>query len=1068
MSIQLPIGPHSTASLIRSDSNFEVDYITLNNLYSSNTINTNNLNVTNIFEIYNDLNVHNNLTITGDINLISGDINLNNDLNISGNLNINGDITPNSINVTNGIIGNNLNITNDIISNNINVSGNLTVTNDTILKNSLIVNGNNLVVDNTNLRIGINVTNPIEALDVNGNSNLRNNLVVDGSVLIRGQDNFNEVNFESFSKWTDGLDPDTQIASKPNKLVGIGMTNPTNLLDISGSLNIKDNYKIDNEIALSKNTIGICITSSSLQEVGTLNSLNITGLTNMSNDLTVDGNINITGNTIQTGNLNITGEHKLNNFHIVNNDLINITSSVNFLDSEFKIENNVNNSIKRLPPQRLSGNIHEIIGNSYGNGIYNLSSSSNDNNLVLYQIMDEYNDTYFGSDKNYNATTGVYEGSNSFNSINGEWIKFEIAEANILDNFQIKIHNDTIANNNPIDFKLYGSADDTNWTLLSEQIDLEWVINNVNYTIKTFNITDNNTYKYFTIVVTKCGGINETSNKSFDHFNIIELIYNFELNYQYKNLYAINEYIGIGTTNPQNSLDVLGDINVNGKFKIENIDIFNSTLKTNLREYPSQVIDINTLKLTTTGEITEQGTIINPIKGYGEGSYNIYYSSIRPFFLPNGLGSYIFDKRNDENYYYRSKDTYNTNTGIYSGNSSLNDINGEYIILHLPNKMLLQTYRIYNNIYDSEYMSPNTFKILGSNDKIGWIELDSQANQNWTTTNEYNYKEYTIYTTLLFEYYAIVVTRVGNDTIFNHRDALKIQSLVYYGVEFNKYGVNYDTGLYINGSMKVVGDLAVDGDMNFETITATKLGLGVSSPTNGIIEVQGSYGEVGLDAFSYNKLTSDGTNLGISATSSYSIYADGKIAGLEFNAVSDLRVKNIINERDVSEDLKIIKKMNTYDYSYIDKIHDGSKEKIGFIAQELKSINENFTNESKRFIPNIYDKFQLKTKNKIITRKKLKLDKQDLIKVEVCYKNKPLILEVNVIEITENEIYINNNLDIDLTKGIFIYGKYVNNFLTIDINQITSVNTNVIKHLLSRIEDLEEFIKYIGDKKRGW
>jgi len=86
----------------------------------------------------------------------------------------------------------------------------------------------------------------------------------------------------------------------------------------------------------------------------------------------------------------------------------------------------------------------------------------------------------------------------------------------------------------------------------------------------------------------------------------------------------------------------------------------------------------------------------------------------------------------------------------------------------------------------------------------------------------------------------------------------------------------------------------------------------------------------------------------------------------------------------------------------------------------------------------------------------------------VFYENKPKIIEVNVISKKENEIYINNTLDIDIEKGIFIYGKYIEDFLTVDINQITSVNTNVIKHLLSRIEDLEEFIKYIGDKKRGW
>ena len=386
--------------------------------------------------------------------------------------------------------------------------------------------------------------------------------------------------------------------------------------------------------------------------------------------------------------------------------------------------------------------------------------------------------------------------------------------------------------------------------------------------------------------------------------------------------------------------------------------------------------------------------------------------------------------------------------------------------------MLITNYRIYNNIYDSEYMSPNTFSILASNDRINWVEIDSQSGQIWDTTNNYNYKQYDVYTTLLYKYFAIVVSKVGNDGIYEHRDALKIQSLVFYGVEFNKYGVNYDTGLYVNGAMKVIGDMEVDGDMTFGEMIVEKMGIGVTSPVNGLIEISGSNinNAVTTTGASYLRSTYtevdnvgsySGSFIGVSSgpsTQSYSIYADGKIAALEFNAVSDLRVKNIINERNIDDDIQIIKKLNTYDYNYIDKINDGHKEKIGFIAQEIKTINKNFTNQSKRFIPNIFKKFHLKNKNIIIINKKLKLSENDLIKVEVFYNNEPKIIEVNILNIKINEIYINNSLEIDIEKGIFIYGKYVNDFLTIDINQITSVNTNIIKHLLSRVEDLEEYI----------
>jgi len=1048
MSIQLPIGPRSTSSLIRSDSNFEVDYITLNSLYSS-AINTNNLNVTNILNIYNDTNVHNNLNITGSLNLISGDINLNNDLNITGNINITGSFNPS-----------NLTVSNDIIVNNIYITENLTVSNNTVLENSLIVNGNNLVVDNTNLRIGINVTNPIEALDVNGNSYLRNNLIIDGSVLIKGQDNFNEVNFESFSKWTDGLNPTTQIYSKGNKSVGIGMTNPTNLLDVSGSINAKDYYKLLDDIVISKNTIGLCITSSNLEDLGILNDLTVTGLTNLNDDLNINGNINITGNLVQTGNLNISGSHQINNLNVFSNELINITSNVDIYNNNFKIINDLPNSIKILPPKRLSGNIQEITDFLYGNGVYKLTTSSTINSVTTFQCMDLYDNTFFMSDINYNSTTGVYEGSNTFNSINGEHIKFEIPEANVLDHLKMKVKNSTLENNNPIDFKIFGSTDDINWTLLSEQNNLTWIMNNVDYTIKQFDMVDTNSYKFFTIVVTKCGGIN-TGTPAFDHFKIVELNYNFLIDYTHINIYSSGEYIGIGTTNPLSTLDVLGDINLSGSFKIENMDIFNSNLITNLREYPPAQIPIDSIKIKTLGETVEEGTIIDSGRGYGNGDYSIYYSSISPFFYPNGLGNYIFDKRLDTNYYYRSQDTYNSNTGVYEGTSTLNTINGEYLIIKLPNAMLMKTYRIYNNLYDSEYMSPNSFKILASNDKVIWTTIDTQVNQSWDATNAYNYKEYDVLISELYDYFAIVVTKVGNDTIFINRKSLKIQQLLFYGIEFNKYGINYDTGLYINGSNFITGDLEVVGNTNLNTlIVADTIGLGVTTPLNGLLEINGNTGSISLNNSAYLNSIEVGVS-GPTILNSFSIYASGRVAALEFNAVSDIRVKNIINDRNILDDLNLIKKIKTYDYSYIDKKNDGYKEKIGFIAQELKSINENFTNESKRFIPNIYKRFTLKTKNKIITFEKLSLDKGDLIKVEVYYNNQYKIFEVNVLEISEKEVYINlnNELDIDLTKGIFIYGKYVDDFLTVDINQITSVNTNIIKYLLEKVENLENQIK---------
>jgi hypothetical protein len=122
------------------------------------------------------------------------------------------------------------------------------------------------------------------------------------------------------------------LARQPNFVidnngnVGIGTTNPTNILDISGNTNIASGfgYKINNDIVLTSTTLGSSIVNSSLTSVGTLDNLNISGdlivntntfkvdtsnnrvgilNTAPSQALDVSGNINFSGNLYQNGSL---------------------------------------------------------------------------------------------------------------------------------------------------------------------------------------------------------------------------------------------------------------------------------------------------------------------------------------------------------------------------------------------------------------------------------------------------------------------------------------------------------------------------------------------------------------------------------------------------------------------------------------------------------------------------------------------------------------------------------------------------------------------------------------------
>ena len=1085
MSIQLGVGPHSASSLIRSDSSFQVNSIELSNITSTSTITGDRLNITNV-NIQNDINISGNINAnTTDLTVTNGSISLvNTSLTLDANstFNINSDFDMNQLDVITELNTNDLNVTNNaVIHNNVTISGNLTVS------------GTNLFVGNN--KVGINTLNPTETLEVNGNSKINNNLEVRGSMVIGGEDNFTNTNFEDFSKWGSGTDVDTQIYSKYD-YVGINTQNPQYFLDVSGIINTKDRYFINGNTVLDSITLGSSIVNSNLTKLGILNDLTVTGETNLHNNLNISSNINITsdinlnGNLNNEGNINITGEINLDgNLKITNsfeldNLQLNITENTTLYNHSLKVQNLIQNTNKRLPPIRLSGNTQNI-NYFYGSGSYTLTTSSTNNSLFTYQLADQYTDTFFRSDTKYNSITGLYTGSENFNNLGvlGEWVKFELPDSYILNNMTIKVLNRFIFGKNPKEIHIYGSNDDNIWTQIQVFTNIFWeTIDGIPlYTYNTFQINNVNSYKYYTFIVPRVGGKdNSFTYSDSDSFAIGELELYFQIDeFTNYNFYSKDEYIGIGTTNPNHTLDVKGDFNINGKFLIEDNEILSTSLISNLREYPPQTINLTSMRLNTNSETIESGNIKKNEVTYGDGEYEIYYSGFSPFFFPN-IGSNVFNKVIDQNVYFRTIDSYDLN-GTYQGNSSLNGINGEYIIIKLPQNILIKAFRIYSNLYDSEYFSPRNYTILGSLNKASW-DILYQKQDEYFSPNGYSFIERSINTTSLYKYFAIVVSSVGNyDANYSGittatTRSLKIQEFKLFGVEYNDFGVNYSTGIYIDGPLRVNGDFDVLGDIQLsnvliEDLNVTRnissnnlyinnlIGLGVTQNINGKLEISGDYGAVSLNNNSYTELTTTGARFGDLATNAYSIYANGKIAGSEFNAISDKRVKNILNDRDSNNDLDFINNVNIYDFEYIDKKTYGNKQKIGFMAQDLERLNNNLINYSTNFIPNVFNSFNIINKNKIILDKDYDIEINDILKIEI---NNGTMIQVNIIEKRENYIIIDKINKIKLTtKKVFIYGKKVEDFKTINFEQLIAINMNSIKNLYNDIKEIKENQKMI-------
>ena len=127
--------------------------------------------------------------------------------------------------------------------------------------NSLNFDSNTLTIDALNNRVGIGVTDPDQALEVNGSVHINDHLIVDDNTTLGDagtdtvtvnsgiwsfvnpttvalNDSVNSLNFDSNTLTIDAL----------NERVGIGLTNPTYTLEVAGSAAINDNLYIGDAI----------------------------------------------------------------------------------------------------------------------------------------------------------------------------------------------------------------------------------------------------------------------------------------------------------------------------------------------------------------------------------------------------------------------------------------------------------------------------------------------------------------------------------------------------------------------------------------------------------------------------------------------------------------------------------------------------------------------------------------------------------------------------------------------------------------------------------------------------
>lgn len=196
-----------------------------------------------------------------------------------------------------------------------------------------------------------------------------------------------------------------------------------------------------------------------------------------------------------------------------------------------------------------------------------------------------------------------------------------------------------------------------------------------------------------------------------------------------------------------------------------------------------------------------------------------------------------------------------------------------------------------------------------------------------------------------------------------------------------------------------------------------------------------------------------------------SLYCYYAISANTYISISDKRIKENIKPLLEDKNVKdVITKLNPVSYNFIETKQKAS----GFIAQELGENFPDAVSSTDNFIPNILEEATI-TDNVITfnNTNKIELIPNNIIKI-AKNKNEAKTAKGYMITsvIDENSFTILDTEARNLSGDIYLYGMLVNDYMSVDYNQITTLNTKAIQDLYSIIDrqqqQINDLIKLIS------
>ena len=190
----------------------------------------------------------------------------------------------------------------------------------------------------------------------------------------------------------------------------------------------------------------------------------------------------------------------------------------------------------------------------------------------------------------------------------------------------------------------------------------------------------------------------------------------------------------------------------------------------------------------------------------------------------------------------------------------------------------------------------------------------------------------------------------------------------------------------------------------------------------------------------------------------YSIYASDFVGAKEFNAFSDSRIKQGQSGSDSENDLAMLLAIKVTDYHYIDTLKYGDNKKKGLIAQQVETVFPQAINKSKNFIPDIYTLCEDLDYQPDLSQLTVRLNQSHALRVgdKVRFMlDVEGAVEKTVFSIEGDHAFTVNEWKTPLEK-VFVYGKQVDDFCSIDYNRILMLCISAAQVQEGRLQQLEK------------